>query len=176
MADHGQVGHHKRGMNQIYLDCDGVLADFDAVAERLFHMPSRLAQEKLGNQVFWKRIRGAGHFYRNLPLIPDAMELFNAVAHLRPIILTGVPAGGWAEEEKIAWAAEHFPGVTIVTCRAKEKFLHVRHPGDVLVDDYLKFKHLWEEAGGVFIHHTSARGSVERLSELGFDVRLSPGL
>ncbi len=45
-------------------------------------------------------------------------------------------------------------------------------PGDVLVDDFLKYKHLWEEAGGVFIHHISAAESVRRMAELGFDVNL----
>ena len=159
-------------MKRIFLDCDGVLADFDHAAERLFHMPSREAQHKLGNPVFWKRIRKAGHFYRHLPLLPDAMELFRAVEHLNPTILTGVPVGGWAEEDKIAWAAEHFPGVPIVTCWAKQKFLHVKHPGDALVDDYLKYKQQWEQAGGVFIHHKTARESIRHLAELGFDVKL----
>ena len=159
-------------MKQIFLDCDGVLADFDRAAERLFHMRPRQAQEKLGNPAFWKRIRNAGHFYRNLPPIADAMVLYRAVAHLNPIILTGVPIGGWAEEDKIAWAAEHFPGVPIMTCKAKEKFMHIRHPGDVLVDDYLKYKQQWEEAGGIFIHHVSARNTIKRLDEMGMDVRL----
>lgn len=158
-------------MKQIFLDCDGVLADFDTAAERLFHMHPRKAQEKLGNPVFWKRIHNAGHFYRNLPLMPDAMELYEAVAHLNPTILTGVPMGGWAEEDKIAWAAEHFPGVPIVTCKAKEKFMHVRHAGDVLVDDYQKYRQQWEDAGGVFIHHTSARATLRELKDLGLDVR-----
>lgn len=158
-------------MKQIFLDCDGVLADFDRAAERLFHMTPRNAEEKFGRGVFWRRIRSAGHFYRNLSLAADAMELYRAVAHLNPIILTGVPIGGWAEEDKIAWAAEHFPGVPIVTCKAKEKFMHVRHAGDVLVDDYLKYKQQWEDAGGFFVHHISARGTVIQLAELGVDVR-----
>jgi hypothetical protein len=41
------------------------------------------------------------------------------------------------------------------------------HPGDILVDDYLKYRHLWEEAGGVFVHHTSARHTIRQLAELG---------
>jgi hypothetical protein len=42
------------------------------------------------------------------------------------------------------------------------------HPGDILVDDYLKYRHLWEEAGGVFIHHTSASNTLRQLAALGF--------
>jgi hypothetical protein len=37
--------------------------------------------------------------------------------------------------------------------------------GDVLVDDTLKHRHLWEEAGGIFIHHRSARESIEQLAD-----------
>lgn len=157
-------------MKQIFLDLDGVLADFDRAATALFHKPPREAEKAIGTPEFWRRIRRAPRFYRELPLTPDAMELYGAIKHLHPIILTGVPVGGWAEDQKIEWVAEHFPGVNIITCRAREKFLHMRHPGDVLVDDYLKYKEQWEQAGGVFIHHTSARSSLARLAELGFDI------
>ena len=159
-------------MNQIFLDCDGVLADFDSAAVELFGgQHPRKAREHHGEEEFWRRIRGAGEFYRDLPLLPDARELYGAVKHLHPIILTGCPVGGWAERQKRAWVAEHFPGVKIITCRAKEKFMHMRHRGDVLVDDYLRFKELWERAGGIFVQHTSAKESIRKLAALGFDVR-----
>ena len=32
-------------------------------------------------------------------------------------------------------------------------------------------EHLWEKAGGIFIHHTSAEESIERLASLGLPVR-----
>jgi 5'(3')-deoxyribonucleotidase len=159
-------------VRQIFLDCDGVLADFDSAAVELFAgQHPRRAREHHGEREFWHRIRTAGKFYRDLPLLPDAMQLYRAVKHLHPIILTGCPVGGWAEQQKREWVAEHFPGVEIITCRAKEKFMHMKHPGDVLVDDYLRFKEIWEEAGGIFVQHTSAAESIRKLAELGFDVR-----
>ena len=160
-------------MPQLFLDCDGVLADFDAAAQLLFGMKSRTAQELLGNKEFWWRIRKSGDFYRKLPLVPDALELFHAVAHLNPIILTGVPLGGWAEPQKIAWAAHHFPNTPMITCASREKFLHMRHVGDVLVDDYLRYREVWEEAGGIFILHKTARQTLQELISLGFDVHLA---
>jgi len=102
--------------------------------------------------------------------LKDALDLYRAVAHLHPIILTGCPRGGWAEPQKIDWAARHFPGVRIITCRSQEKRLHMK-AGDILVDDLLKYKHLWEEAGGIFVHHKSANESLHRLEKLGLDVR-----
>lgn len=154
-------------MKQLFLDCDGVLADFDSSAKRLFGRDLRGAESLHGTPEFWRRIRTAPAFYSNLALMPDAMELYRAVAHLHPVILTGCPHGGWAEPQKIEWAARHFPGVSMITCRSKEKFLHIKHPGDILVDDYLRYQHLWEQAGGTFVHHISARDSIRQLSELG---------
>jgi hypothetical protein len=89
--------------------------------------------------------------------------LADAVAHLEPTILTGCPKGGWAEAQKDAWAARNFPGTPIITCMAWNKRAHCQ-PGDILVDDTLKHRHLWEEARGVFIHHTSAAESLRALA------------
>lgn len=158
-------------MRQIFLDCDGVLADFDAAARKLFGMDPRAAEEALGSKEFWRRIRGSGNFYRSLPLVSDALKLYRAIAHLKPIILTGCPRGNWSQPQKIAWAAEYFPGVPVITCASREKFLHMLQPGDVLVDDYLRYKDRWEKAGGVFVQHKSAKQSLKQLRELGFDIQ-----
>src|SRR3712207_7900274 len=48
----------------------------------------------------------------------------------------------------------HFPGTKIITTMARDKRDHARE-GDVLVDDQLRHRHLWEEVGGIFIHHKS---------------------
>lgn len=160
------VGKEDRRSPQLFLDCDGVLADFDRAAAAIFGMPSYRAQAELGQQHFWRTLREQENFYGGLPLLPDARRLFDAVAHLHPVILTGCPLGGWAESQKQGWAAEHFPGTRIITCLAREKRLHMT-PGDVLVDDTLKFRELWEEAGGIFVHHTSADSSLEELRRLG---------
>lgn len=156
-------------MRQIFLDCDGVLADFDTLANDIFGCDSRLAESELGSKEFWRRLREHGSFYRDLPLLPDALKLYQGVAHLHPKILTGCPVGGWAEPQKVAWAAHHFPSVDIITCMSRNKRDHM-NPGDILVDDYLKYRDLWIEAGGIFVHHTSAQNSLQQLSALGVDV------
>ena len=158
-------------MNQLFLDCDGVLADFDTAAEQLFKQNSREAETALGTEAFWSLISGHDDFFGSLSLLRDARQLYDAVAHLNPIILTGCPEGGWAEAQKIAWAQRHFPDVPMITCASKDKWRYLRNPGDVLVDDYVKYQYLWEEAGGIFVHHTSAEQSVERLAMLGLPVR-----
>jgi hypothetical protein len=157
---------------QLYLDCDGVLADFDAGAIAVLGMHPRKYQDSRGLHRFWHALARADDFYGTLPPLPDAMALFEGVRHLSPIILTGVPRGGWAEDQKRRWAAHHFPGVPIITTSAALKREHC-HPGDILVDDTLKYRHLWEEAGGHFVHHTSAAATLAELAERwpGFGVR-----
>jgi hypothetical protein len=86
------------------------------------------------------------------------------------VILTGLPRGKWAEPQKRAWAERWFPGVPVITTSAALKREHC-HPGDALVDDRDKYRHLWEEAGGIFIHHRSAAESIKALEAAGFPVR-----
>ncbi|MDQ3143516.1 MAG: hypothetical protein M3Q57_01370 [Pseudomonadota bacterium] len=158
----------------LFLDCDGVLADFDAGARKVLGMSPREFEQRHSRREFWKRIAAAPGFYATLPEMPDARELFDAVAHLRPTILTGLPLGNWAAPQKVRWAAEHFPGVPIITCMARDKYRHMSR-GDVLVDDREDHRAKWEEAGGTFVHHKSARGSVEALARLFPSVVSQPG-
>ncbi len=152
---------------QIYLDCDGVLADFEKGAQAIFGVPSEEFERLRSAGEFWKQLYNADRFFENLDPLPDAFELFEAVRHKGPIILTGVPGGKWAQPQKRRWAAKHFPGVPMITTLAALKREHC-HPGDVLVDDRDQHRHLWLEAGGVFVHHASARDSIAQLKSLGF--------
>lgn len=158
---------------QLYLDCDGVLADFDHGATELLGMPPRVFEKRRGLPAFWREIARHPDFYGTLPLMDDAMVLFEAVRHLDPIILTGLPRGQWAAPQKVRWAAEHFPGTRILTVLAVDKRNHCQS-GDILVDDQLKHAHLWQGAGGTFVHHRSAEQTLFELSALGVPVRVPP--
>lgn len=98
--------------------------------------------------------------------MPDGRALWDATKHLNPTILTGCPFGNWAPEQKIEWAAEHFPGTRIVTCMAREKIAHLEQPGDILVDDKTKYQSIWEKGGGQFVHHTDTASTLHKLREL----------
>lgn len=148
---------------QLFLDCDGVLADFDRGATAVLGMPPGAFEKRHGLGRFWAKLAGAPDFYFSLPLLDGATELFEAVRRLDPIILTGLPQGNWAAGQKVRWAAKHFPGTRIITTLARDKRKHAKE-GDVLVDDQLRHAHLWEEMGGIFIHH---RGVAETLHRLG---------
>ncbi|PZQ56819.1 MAG: hypothetical protein DI570_20605 [Phenylobacterium zucineum] len=149
------------------MDCDGVLADFDKGAEAILGAHPATFEKQLGAGLFWKLLAKAPDFFANLEPLPDAFELYEAVRHRDPVILTGMPHGNWAAAQKRRWAARHFPGVPIITTMAALKREHC-HPGDVLVDDRIKHRHLWIEAGGAFVLHRDARSSVEELRALGY--------
>jgi len=151
----------------IYLDCDGVLADFNKGAEAVLGVAPRRFEQRFGLKSFWARLASAPDFFNTLELMPDAMALYEAVRHRDPVILTGLPRGAWAEPQKRRWAARYFPGVEVITTSSALKREHC-HPGDALVDDTVKFRHLWEKEGGVFIPHTSAAASIAELHRLGF--------
>ena len=150
---------------QLYLDCDGVLADFDKGATALLGLPPRAYEKRHGPGRFWQKLATAPDFYFGLPLLPDAMDLFEAVKHLEPTILTGLPLGNWAAPQKIQWAAEHFPDTKIITTMARDKFRHMTGM-DVLVDDRADHRDKWENAGGTFIHHRNARDSLSQLAAI----------
>jgi 5'(3')-deoxyribonucleotidase len=152
-------------MPRLFLDADGVLADFDQGARQLLGMSPKAYIAKHGRGAFWKKLARAPNFYGSLREMPDARVLFDAVKHLQPTILTGLPLGSWAAPQKVGWAAEHFPGVPIVTCMARDKHKHM-HAGDVLVDDREKHRGAYEAAGVVFVHHTSAEDSLRQLAKI----------
>jgi hypothetical protein len=152
---------------QIFLDCDGVLADFDRGAETILGLAPDAFEAQHGSAAFWRKLASADNFFDSLEPMADADELYAAVRHKAPIILTGLPLGKWAEPQKRRWAERHFPGVPVITTLAALKHEH-RHPGDVLVDDRDKHRHLWEANGGVFIHHRSARASIAELKARGY--------
>ena len=150
---------------RLFLDADGVLADFDRGARRLLGSSPKDYITRHGRGPFWKKLARAPNFFGALPEMPDARVLFDAVKHLKPTILTGLPEGNWPAPQKIEWAAAHFPGVPIVTCMACDKHKHM-DPGDVLVDDREKHRATYEAHGVLFIHHKNAEDSLRWLAKI----------
>jgi PAS domain-containing protein len=150
----------------IYLDMDGVLADFDRSARAILGAPPGEFEQRHGTPAFWATLRRrAPNLYAELPLMADACELWAGVRALsgrEPVILTSVPRWKDAADQKRRWAAEHFSGATVITGLAANKADHAR-PGDVLIDDRPRYRDRWEAKGGVFIVHRSAAESLAEL-------------
>lgn len=149
---------------QLFVDMDGVLADFDTGHEIVFGVRA----DKLADNVDWKAVRTAPDFYLNLPPMPDMDDLWTYIALYQPIVLTGVPSTvEEAPENKRAWIRKHLgPDVEVRCCRSSEKCLHAE-PGDILIDDWTKYRDLWVAKGGLWVTHTSAADTIQQLVAMG---------
>lgn len=154
----------------LFLDLDGVLADFGAHVAALFgRTPHAMAPREL-----WQRAARTPGFFETMPMTLDGRKLWEFCAPFEPHILTGLPRGSWAEAQKRRWVARHLgPDVPVLTCLSRDKCTFAA-PGDVLVDDTLRYAHLWEAAGGIFVRHVSATRSIEALRQLGYGARGAP--
>ena len=151
---------------QIFVDMDGVLADFGSHHEAVLGWrPSTYLDN--GD---WSAVRAVEGFYLDMPPMPDLTALWTVLGRHSPIVLTGVPSSvEEAADNKRAWVRKHLGGdIEVRCCRSSEKCQHAK-PGDLLIDDWEKYKHLWVGAGGVWITHRSAEDTIQELAYL--DVR-----
>jgi hypothetical protein len=150
---------------QLFLDCDGVLANFDKGAMEIVGMNPREFEDKVGAKNFWKKIYSVPDFFFSLEPMEDAYQLVEAVEHLDPIILTGKPRGDWAEGQKLRWRDKYFPKLKMIVCPSRDKITYAK-PGDVIIDDWKKWQKTWIDGGGIWVMHTSAQNSIRELKEL----------
>jgi hypothetical protein len=152
------------GERRLYLDLDGVLADFDrGVREATGRWPHELPVGWM-----WAALARHPDFFGTLEAMHDAEALWAFCAPHRPAILTGLPMGSWAPAQKRRWVARVLGGhVEVIACRSRDK-PRWSGPGRVIVDDREALREPWEAAGGAFVHHVSAERSVAELIRLGF--------
>lgn len=150
-------------LDQLFLDLDGVLADFDRGVEEI----TGKRPDQLGTSEMWRALAGHENFFGTLALMEDAQQLWDFCEPYEPIILTGLPRGDWAAAQKHDWVANMLGrDVEVITCWSRDKHKW-SGPGRVLVDDRASHADKWEAKGGEFILHRSAQQSIHRLTELG---------
>jgi hypothetical protein len=156
-------------VGRLFLDLDGVLADFDEGARRILGTDNSYKWEWIhGTENFWGMLNAAPEFFFNLPMMPDARYLWSNVEYLKPTILTALPKSGAqdVDRQKRLWVAEHLGlNVPVITCLTHEKPAYCE-PGDVLVDDRTVNAKAWTGQGGVFVHHETAHKSLGHLNGL----------
>lgn len=146
----------------IYLDQDGVLADFDKGVQVL---TGKLPHE-LGKSKMWKAIYSIPNFFDSLEWMPDGRELWEYTRKHGPTVLTGLPSKNGAEQKRM-WVARHMgPSVPVIVLPAKEKQKYANDKA-VLVDDKGDNIARWTAAGGIGILHRSAAHSILELQKLG---------
>lgn len=148
----------------LFLDVDGVFADFEGAVEALFGRP--VAQ--VPRREMWGRIHRTRGFWSNLVLLPGADRLWAHCEPYGPVFLTGILTGDrTCAPGKVEWVRRHFRTDRVICCMAKDKPKHGM-PGDVLVDDRERNLEAWEAMGGRGVLHRSVEGTIEALRGLGF--------
>lgn len=163
---------------QVFLDSDGVLADFDKLAGEILGMPPREFEQKKHKGdagPMWAALYAHEDYFFKLPKMPDADELVAGVEAMgfTPIVLTGIPSkdgSDWAIGQKIRWYEKHYPHLQVICCKSKDKLLHmIEGKHNVLIDDWPQHRRKWREAGGTFILHENAKKSLMELEQLVLD-------
>lgn len=149
---------------KLFLDLDGVLADFDRGVELLLGQ----RRDQPPPPRMWAVIAKAPAFYDTLEMMADAQILWDFCKPFAPTILTGLPRGKWAEPQKRRWVANMLGrDVDVITTMSRDKH-KFSGPGHVLVDDRVKLREAWQQQGGLFIHHVSAARGIAALRKAGF--------
>lgn len=158
---------------QIFLDCDGVLADFDKFITPLMPEGGRAAWNELPNKEFWARLEVLKDLFGSLDKMPDADALVAGVEAYcekyglpAPIILTGKPRLEKFTQQKLSWRDKHFPHLEMIVCESKNKRKHMKAKGDIIIDDWERHMQPWIDMGGVWILHTSAAQSLKELGKV----------
>lgn len=172
-------------IESLYLDLDGVLADFDKALllrgvvnndNTFHHKPAytwTAAQTELDRAV--RRCMEAPDFWNNIPLMPGAHELWDYAKQFPLYILTATPNltdyRERIEIQKRGWVQAMFgpfPDDQVHVCLRSEKRHHARE-GAVLVDDMAVNCSEWRRHGGTAIQHTSAAETIKQLRSLAHD-------
>lgn len=146
-------------MTTLHLDMDGVVADFDAYAEKILHARS---DDGRWSREMWQSLREHKRMYRDLPKTPEADELVAFCRELCQqrswdlVFLTAVPKGNdffWAFQDKMDWVRNYYPDIPVhFGPYSVDKQIHCQ-PGDILIDDRLSNIQEWTLAGGHAIRH-----------------------
>lgn len=137
----------------LYIDLDGVMADFDGAFPQVFGLDHR----SLADDEMWGHINSHPSFFRDLPPMAGALDFFRSVEHLNPVILTACPKSNYPHvaAQKRAWVRAHLSQTCMVlpVLGGRHKPLFMHQVGDVLIDDFGKNCVAWVDAGGIAIKH-----------------------
>jgi len=143
----------------IYIDMDGVVADFNLFVSELLGRQIGWGIHDLTSQE-WDILAKTPNLYRNLPLIEESVKMVGLCrsfsSRVNVEFLTAIPRQSTmpsAKQDKFDWINEHFPGIPVNFGPFSRDKQNWARPGDILIDDKQSNIDEWEAAGGIPIHH-----------------------
>ena len=142
---------------EIYVDMDGVLADFFGEWAKLMdvdHFSDINKQHDINDAL--QKIRDTDDFWLKLPILPEAKNLLNLIKKVRgeySICTSPLADDPNSEKHKRTWVEKNlafFPPKEVHVTHDKPQFATAKDgTPNILIDDYGVNINAWEAAGGI---------------------------
>ena len=160
---------------KVYLDMDGVLADFDQRFEDISGMKPKEFEDKYGTKAFWNLIDEENKisFWVGIKPMPGAADLIKAVKKYNYELLTSPSAKKQSYLGKILWVRNHSdilggkPRINFKRAKEKHEVKPELAKTDILIDDREDTIGRWNAAGGTGIVYKSIGQVLNDLKKLG---------
>lgn len=152
-------------MYKIFVDLDGVLFAFSPTVEKYLG-------KTYSNSECWKLVNAyEGGWFRQLPLMPDAKELWEFVNSLgmpvKILTATGHNYEDVSRQKEDACQDKlgiHYSDViTVPSGLDKGEFARADR---ILIDDTEEVIKMWQQCGGIGILHTDTASTIEKLKNI----------
>ena len=155
---------------KIYLDMDGVIADFAKRYKELFHITPEQADRNRNFGGYFNSFIDTKQF-ANLDMMPDARMLLDHLNTLDiPVEILSSTARQDSHEDisdqKRVWLISHGINYTRNFVPGKSLKYTFATPESIIIDDTQSVIEDWNEAGGTAIHHTDAASTIASLDAL----------
>jgi len=161
---------NNKKIRQLFIDMDGVLADFESGLSEVLGHKVRLSDVA---DVYNDRKREvtSKHLFRRLKPLPDAWKLvdwaLNSGIHTEILTAAGTINRTIVIKDKIDWIKEYCTDhwIIIPTLKGSQKAAFA-HSKAVLIDDRQRNIDCFVEAGGIGILHTTAENTINKLNDI----------
>ncbi len=154
----------------VYVDMDGVLADFD----RGFYEISGVSSDNVSDEELWAKISayGKAKFFSGLPWMPGGKEMWNFIEQnfLTVKILSACGKSDKIDRQttqgKTHWLLHNLPSLRssdIILVDNKHRKRHYSKPGDIIIDDTPVVIQEWVKKGGIGVLHKTAQDTIGQL-------------
>lgn len=156
-------------IDKLYIDSDGVIADFEGLVHSMF--------EKKGIPFNKKNMWGMVDYYdKTVAPFFESLQVIDGAATLLDYATTNfddvaiLTACGYtpknAADQKATWYGKHFPSMTVICVATSKDKAQYATSTSILVDDRSHSIDPWREAGGIGILHTSVSDTIAQLQAI----------
>ncbi len=147
----------------IYVDMDGVVADFDQAVFDIFKQP----YSNDVAQTFWNVHVVSEQVFRYMHPIQEGLDMVTALQEIDTVCFLTSTGGGKDHiniaKQKLGWLSDYCIDTPVAFCMSTQGKGEYAKPGAFLIDDRQKVCDEWEEQGGVSLLFT--RDQAHKISD-----------